>query len=74
MGCSAPAPTPLVLRRSTPRSETDYSFYDVHLEPKLRLSRRARRSEKRRNGELGADVPRRSRQRTVGASSGGPRE
>ena len=30
--------------RSTPRSETDYSFYDGHLEPKLRLSRRARRS------------------------------
>ena len=55
--------------RSTPRSETDYSFYDGHLEPKLRLSRRARRSEKRRNGELGADVPRRSRQRTAGTSS-----
>jgi len=28
-------------------SETDYSFYDVHLEPKLRLSQRAVRSNKR---------------------------
>eukprot|EP00900_Chrysochromulina_parva_P006307 jgi/Chrpa1/15678/Chrysochromulina_OHIO_Genome00021930-RA len=28
-------------------SETDYSFYDVHLEPKLRLSKRAVRSQKR---------------------------
>jgi len=29
---------------ATQQSETDYSFYDTHLEPKLRLSERARRS------------------------------
>ena len=28
-------------------SETDYNFYDVHLEPKLRLSERAARGIKR---------------------------
>ena len=46
------------------QSETDYSFYDSHLEPKLRLSERARRSEKRRNGgSPDRGGPRRSRQR-----------
>jgi hypothetical protein len=41
-------------RRATPKasSETDYSFYDTHLEPKLRLSERAGRSLKRRRGAL----------------------
>ena len=34
------------------QSETDYSFYDTHLEPKLRLSERAKRSEKRRGGDV----------------------
>ena len=33
--------------RKKKESETDYSFYDVHLEPKLRLSERAVRSQKR---------------------------
>ena len=39
--CSAAA------NKKTKESETDYSFYDVHLEPKLRLSARAVRSNKR---------------------------
>ena len=29
------------------QSETDYSFYDTHLEPKLRLSERAQHKERR---------------------------
>ena len=43
------------------QSETDYSFYDGHLEPKLRLSKRATRSIKRA-AEAGAE-PRRRRGR-----------
>ena len=34
-------------KRTKKESETDYSFYDIHLEPKLRLSKRAVRSQKR---------------------------
>ena len=36
--------------RSKKESDTDYSFYDGHLEPKLRLSRRAVRGTKRPRG------------------------
>lgn len=35
-------------RAQKKESETDYSFYDSHLEPKLKLSERATRSFKRR--------------------------
>lgn len=46
-------------------SETDYSFYDTHLEPKLRLSQRSQRSIKRASGDaLGKEQgPRQSRRR-----------
>ena len=38
---------------SKKESETDYSYYDTHLEPKLVLSERGRRSTKRRGGGEG---------------------
>jgi len=43
---------------SKKESETDYSYYDTHLEPKLVLSERGRRSTKRRVGGDGGDGPR----------------
>ena len=34
-------------RSKETESETDYSFYDTHLEPKLKLSERAQHKERR---------------------------